>query len=56
MTRSSTASVAGASGCGRGRRPTTVEITPGGGVKARGGTSNSGRASHSHWVMIDKRP
>src|SRR5215472_18466715 len=54
--RSSAGRRAGASGSARGRIATTLDVTVGGGTKARGGTSNRIFTSASHCARTERRP
>ena len=56
VTRSSAAFEAGASGSARGRSDTRLDVTFGGGTKARGGKSNRIFGSASHCTMTDSLP
>ncbi len=56
VTRSRTGLEAAAKGLARGARRTTLEVTLGGGTKARGGRSKRILGSVSHCTRIDSRP
>src|SRR5712691_4876259 len=56
VTRSRTGFAAGASATGRGVRRTTLDVTFGGGTKARGGRSKRIFGSVSHCTTTERRP
>ena len=56
VTRSRAGFAAGASGAARGISATTLDVTFGGGTKARGGRSNRIFGSVSHCTSTDSRP